>query len=126
MNKYINLTPHRITIRRDDGTDVVIPPDGEIMRVDTTSAEQAQTPDGIRINEIRPTDDALRSAVRKVRERMDGEAIVIVSGIALDWLGPLLSDEEIYRVLSPDTSPGSAIRETSGRVTAVRALRMAV
>ena len=129
MNTWVNMTPHRLTIRRDDGSDVIIPPCNEVLRVDTDQIKRGET-DGIRINEVRPSQSAIEEAMERVREHLTVEAngnprVVIVSGIALDWLAPHLTGDEIGRVLSPDTSPASAIREGGGRVTAVRALRMA-
>ena len=131
MNDYINLTPHEIVVRRDDGSDFTIRPSGEVLRVDTTSAQRGMTEDDIRINLIGPTESGLRDAYQRVRDLLrasdgtKGQTILVLSGIAQDWLGPLLSEEERMRVLSPDTSPGSAIREGGGRIVAVRALRVA-
>ena len=123
-----NLTPHEIVVRHDDGSNHIIPPSRDILRVETRSFQVAMTDNGLRINEVRPTGAAERAALEKVRSyihRGDGKTcVVVVSGIALDWIYPLLDGEERYQVVSPDTSPGCAIREPSGRIIAVRALRI--
>ena len=127
-NIWCNLTPHEIVVRMDSGANHRIPPYGEVLRVDTRSKQIAMTGSGVRINSVRPSREALAEAVAKVREHLHGPSskpvIVIVSGIALDWIHSSLGEEERYRVVSPDTSPGSAIREPSGRMCAVRALRI--
>ena len=131
MNDYINLTPHTIVVRLDNGTDFAIKPSGSLLRVDTVAAEKFCTDENVRVNLLGPTEAGLRDAVLAVRRHLassdgtKGLAYVIVSGIALDWMASLLTQEERHRVLSPDTSPGSAIRAPSGRLIAVRALRMA-
>lgn len=122
---WVNLTPHEIVVRLDSGANHRIPPCGEILRVDTRSAQVAVSPSGIRINEVRPSNAAIGDAVERVRTHLSDEtAMVIVSGIALDWMYQMLGERERYRVVAPDTSPGSAIREPSGRIVAVRALRI--
>ena len=125
---WCNMTPHEIVVRMDDGTNHRIPPFGEVLRLETRSKQVAMTSNGIRINEVRPTAGAEQAALEKIREhihREDGRTcMVVVSGIALDWIYPLLDAEESYLVVSPDTSPGCAIREPSGRMVAVRALRI--
>ena len=125
---FCNMTPHEIVVRHDDGSNHIIPPSKEVLRLETRSKQVAMTEEGLRINEVRPTGSAEQAALEKIRDhiyREDGRTcVVILSGIALDWIYPLLDDEERYQVVSPDTSPGCAIRQPSGRITAVRALRI--
>ena len=124
---FCNLTPHEIVVRLDNGTNTRIPPYGEVLRVDTRSAQVAITESGVRINAVRPIGFSIESAVATVRAHLESErTIVLLSGIALDWIYPHLTESERLRVVSPDTSPGCAIRDTSGRIMAVRALRIGV
>ena len=128
QSTIINLTVRALTIQREDGVSIAIPPDGEVLRVATESFALGETPDAIPVNEVRPAAHAIETALALVRGKIAAHskpgrpAIVIVSGIALDWIGPHLADSEILRVLAPDTSYQSAVR-AHGKIAAIRALR---
>ena len=120
---YVNLTNYDLLIQRQDGVFIALKPSGKPLRITTSSFIRGETPDGIPVTVVRPAPGALAESLERVREyRVGGADYVIVSGIALDWLGPLLSESERGRVLTPDTSPQSANRNR-GKIESVKALR---
>ena len=72
MNTWVNMTPHRLTIRRDDGSDVIIPPCNEVLRVDTDQIKRGET-DGIRINAVRPSQSAIEDAMETSAQALESE-----------------------------------------------------
>jgi len=111
MPRFVNLTPHEITVRKPDSTDLRIPPAGTIARVKTFE-EDAAPVDSIptvyrqfgRIDGLPPYDPR-------------GDVIYIVSALVLSALdGP--RNEVRPDVVAPDTG-SSAIRDDAGRIVAV-------
>lgn len=126
---YVNLTPHEIVIVRPERETLRIPPSGTVLRVKTESLEVSRTKDGIPIHKVVPLAESLSDAMWTIRSHLytpDEPWLcnyVILSGLALDWLEPRLTDEESVRVLAPDTGPGSVVRDAHGRIAGVQAFR---
>jgi hypothetical protein len=106
--RFINLTPHGITVRTDGG-DVDIPASGQVARV-AEQATDAGMLDGI------PVVDCRLAEVTGLPPAMDG-TIYIVS--------PMVSGAVDGRpdVVAPDTGPASVVRDDAGRIVAVRRFR---
>jgi len=111
MAKFVNLTPHEIVIRRDDGTDLRVPPSGTVARVETFE-EDAPPVDGIptvtrqfgRIAGLPPYDPR-------------ADVVYIVSALVLSALDAP-KDEVRPDVVAPDTGV-TAVRDADGRIIAV-------
>ena len=130
MRNIINLTPHTIMIEKD-GVTYGIPPEGEPLRVSAKVIQVAKTPEGVPINMVAPTQADIEAAVERVSKYIRtpghpevGENIVVISGMALDWIADSLMDNERLQVLAPDTGPHSVIRDEEGKIAAVTALRV--
>lgn len=106
--KIINLTPHDVVIRLDDGTEKAFPAIGEMARVNTT-AEVVEEVDGI------PIVSQSFGEIEGLPEKEKG-TLYIVSLVTRQ------AAQELGRtdVISPDTSPAGAIRDEQGRIVAVR------
>ena len=127
---FINLTPHEIVIECPDGQRMSVPPDGDVLRIETQNDLLGTTSEGIPIHWVKPSGDGIDDGLkmlRKHRARVTGvEVFVIVSGLALDWLAQsdrMTEGEHLYTIC-PDTGPHSAVRDESGRIVAVRAFRV--
>ena len=103
----VNLTPHDITIRLEDG-DRIIPASGTVARV-TTSQVPAGTVDGI------PVSAQTFGQIEGLPDPQDG-VVFVVSAIVL------AAAKEAGRtdVVAPDTA--RAIRDDAGRIVAVPGL----
>ena len=128
---YLNLTPHTIVMESPDGTRTEFPPHGAVLRVQTETKVEANTTDGFPIRRERPPYRSLNLALDMIQEHIScpghpelGRNRIIISGRALDWLSPMLEDNERHHVLAPDTSTDSAVRDKDGRIVAVRAFRI--
>lgn len=101
----INLTPHPITIRPQDGEEIVIEPTAPAARVAVKSV-QVGTIDGI------PVMQSEYGAIENLPDPVDG----------VFYVASMLVAQRAARadVLSPDSGP-TAIRE-HGQIVAVRAL----
>lgn len=102
----LNLTPHAIVLRLQDGTDTVIPPSGAIARVSMIE-EVIGTVAGMPLVRRRPG---------PVIGLPDGDEPCIVSSMVLSALPPGAPN-----VFAPDTGP-TAIRDERGYVVAVTRL----
>ena len=132
---YINLTPHEIVIepcpeREANWPKTIVYPSKEVLRVATQRGYAGVTTDGTRIMTVKSTQDGIADALDLIKRTLDsnplnekGYTYILVSGVALDMLGSYLPMEWRYRVLAPDTSPESAVRDDDGKIVAVRALR---
>ena len=132
---YINLTPHDIVIepcpeRPSGWPKTIVYPDMDVLRVATQRGYAGVTTDGTRIMTVKPTPEGIADALDLVKAKLDsnplnekGYTYILVSGVALDMLGPHLPLEWRYRVLAPDTSPESAVRDDDGKIVSVRSLR---
>ena len=108
---FVNLTPHAIVVRLQDGTDLTFPPSGKVARVDEEPAHNLGDVDGIKI--------LSRTSFWEVvdlPEPVEGVAY-IVSGLVAG---------QVYRpdVFSPATGPkDGALRNDKGQIVAVVALK---
>lgn len=104
----INLTPHDITVRLEDGTEKTFPASGKIARVSTTSKVVGEA-DGIPIAAQSFED------IEGLPKPQEG-TIYLVSMVVRQ----AAQAEGRTDVISPDTSPEGAIRDDKGRIVAVR------
>ena len=126
--KFLNLTPHAITLVRSDCPNKVanekelepfviakIPPSGKVARVKMSKKQVSAVPIlnvpifkqvpseldlGININEVEP------------------DTIIIVSILVLQNLSEQL--KRTFTFVAPDTNPDSAVRDQQGRILAVK------
>lgn len=106
----VNLTPHAITIRPDEGGEITIPPSGIVARVETiTRPLDVIEMDGVRV----PITLSEYGKVTGIPD--DEEGFYIVSAVVRAAL-----HGEDAGIFSPDTGP-DAYRE-NGQVVAVRRL----
>lgn len=108
----INLTPHKIAIRTQNG-DMVLEPSGQVARV-TTTYEDAGTIAGI---------PAVRRALGTVEGLPEPQANVVylVSSMVLEAAAAAGRQD----VVAPDTGP-TAIRDEQGRIVAVTRFVVAI
>jgi len=103
----INLTPHAITIRTPDGTDITIPPSGIVARVSTTDKVVGTCP----------------VTGAPIVRRVFGD----VTGLPADGTPCIVSALVLSAVpgragvYAPDTGP-TAIRNDAGQIVAVTRL----
>jgi hypothetical protein len=109
---FINLTPHKITVYDSKGERVIaeIPPSGLVARVSTVSrvvGEVAGIP-------VRKTE---YGEIENLPDPMP-DTYYIVSTVVLI----ALKEKGIHRsdVISPDTNPDSAVRDSEGRIVGVK------
>jgi len=105
--KIINLTPHAVVVRMEDG-DRVFEPSGTVARVAVTSTPVGEV-DGI------PVVAQTYGEIEDLPDPQPG-VVYIVSMVVRQ------AAKEAGRtdVVSPDTSPAGAIRDEQGRIVAVR------
>jgi len=107
-----NYTPHTITIRRPDGTDLELPSLGQIRA--TVSTRQNDPVDGVPVSRVQ------YEGLDGVPDNLAEGDYLIVSMVARDTafetLHPLWE-----RMLSPDSGP-TAIRNDKGQIVAVKGL----
>jgi hypothetical protein len=111
--KYLNLTPHAITIRDPEGRDMVIQPSGMVARVLMDEIAVGWTEGGV------PLVQREAAGVSEVPEAlwlMSHDTAAIVSSMVLDALPNNTSN-----VFAPD-SGSTAIRNAEGHVVAVTRL----
>lgn len=102
----VNLTPHEIVVRREDGSEFRIPPSGVVARV-TATAEPVGTLAGVPIMSTR------YGEVEDLPAPQGGVQYIVSSLVRM--AAPGRAD-----LVSPDTGPESAIRDDAGRIVAVR------
>ena len=113
MTRFVNLTPHVITIVNDNGEKIIeIPPSGEVVRVNI-SQEIVRYVDGI------PVKKTVFNDIQNLPEPQN-DTIFIVSTIVLQ----ALKDKGINRddVVAPDTN--SAVRDENGRIIGVKGFQV--
>lgn len=111
--KFINLTPHAVTIYKSDGTVIEIPPKGEPLRLAESDIPFGEV-EGI------PIIKREFSLPTLAEELYDPNNIVIVSLptlLALKDLNP----RPTALVVAPDTGKG-AVRDEAGRIVGTTAL----
>ena len=113
MAKFVNLTPHAITVRQQDGTDITFPPAGMVARLENTGAE-------IPMGNIEGVPILSRTNFGEVvglpQYETEGVNYIVSSLVAA----------HIVRqdVFSPATGPNDgAIRDDKGHIIAVVALK---
>jgi hypothetical protein len=109
---FVNLTPHSITIRRADGTEIHVPPDGTVARV-VMHETVVSVADGVAY--VRRVAGKV-IGLPKHADGIDNTTVaVLVSSIVL---AAVPGRANTY---APDTGP-SAIRDANGHVVAVTRL----
>jgi len=115
--RFVNLTPHEITVVKSDGDVVKIPPSGMVLRLEEEDVESWEE-DGFRFVRRR---FGLPQVAQTILDSNDEDLVLIVS------LPTLLSlKDHTYlrgRVAAPDTGSG-AIRDEKGQVVATTRLIM--
>ncbi len=112
--KLVNLTPHPITLRREDGTDVTIPPSGTVARCQATPGRLV-TADGVPVPVAEPT---TLGDVENLPEPQDG--VVYITSMLVAQKAASMGRTD---VLSPGTGPAdNPVRDEQGRIVAVTRL----
>jgi len=109
--RYVNLTPHSVTLVLDGGKRVnTIPPSGEVARIEYRREHFARLPGDIPVSEL--TDPVVVGLPKPAME--DGEPVFYITSA--------LVAEHVRRwdVVAPDT--GRAIRDGNGRTVGVPGL----
>lgn len=104
MIKWVNLTPHEITLVREGEPPLAIPPSGVVARVSTTRT-LVRVVDGIHFH--RATYGAVEGLPSS---EGDTETIFIVSGMILSALIERGEDRDDV------CAPGAQLRDSQGRV----------
>jgi len=107
--KLVNLTPHTITVRRDDGSELTIKPSGQVARV-TTRDQYAGELAHFRV----PLYKREFGNVEDLPDPAD-LTVYIVSSLVLEAVKQTTGRSD---VVAPDTGP-TAIRDDAGRIVAV-------
>ena len=102
----VNLTPHEIVVRREDGSEFRIPPSGVVARV-TATTEPAGTLAGV------PVVSTRYGEIEDLPAPRAGVQYIVSSLVRMAATGRT-------DLVSPDTGPESAIRDDDGRIVAVR------
>lgn len=110
----INLTPHSIIVRMNNGNEVVFSPSGKIARL-TTDSHQVMEYDTL-IGEI-PVVETIVCGSENIPDPMSNVKF-LVSSMVLDSLG----SEYHGLAFAPDTGP-TAIRNEEGHIVAVTRFR---
>lgn len=109
--KIVNLTKHDIVILPDNMPAIVIPPSGLEARV-TVSQEVVAHVNGIPIVSTR------YGNVTGLPEKLENDTVYIVSTQCLIAMKALGMD--ISQFVSPDTNPGSIVRDSTGAIIGVK------
>lgn len=108
--KLVNHTPHAITLIKEDGGQIVIPPSGTVARVETT---QRRLPSIEVEGEHFPVSNNAHGEITGLPDIQEGQ-LVIVSSMVLD------KNHTRYDLIAPDTGNDSVVRDTNGRIIGVR------
>lgn len=108
--QLINVTPHAIILRPDEGQEVILPPSGQVARVAVSQDVVAQ------VGEI-PIVATRFGDVEGLPEPRPGVLYVASTLVAQAAAAAGRRD-----VVSPDTGP-TAVRDGEGRIVAVRRLQ---
>lgn len=100
--EFVNLTPHELNVRKEDGSFLTLPPSGEVARVKVATMTMGRI-DGVVI-----TGQAFESDISGVPPRTDG-TYYVVSRLAAEALKEESRVEDIL-------IPGPAIRDEDGKV----------
>jgi len=111
--KILNLTPHAVVIQDVDGRRVYIPPSGQVARVESEERMVGTAPlDGVTV-------PVYARHLKTITGLPDSDEPCIVSSLVLE----AVRTQQPWRrnVYAPDTG-STAIRDTEGRLVAVRNL----
>lgn len=106
--KVINLTPHDVVVRLEDGSERVFPATGETARVKTISKDAGEVM-GV------PLVTQSYDEIQGLPEPEEG-TLYLVSLVVRQ----AAREQGRTDIISPDTSPQGAIRDEQGRIVAVR------
>jgi hypothetical protein len=114
MYRFVNLTPHAVTVFRNDGSSFTIEPSGKVFRLRERDVVTANI-DGVDVVRrqfyIAPEDLELFN---------DPSAVYIVSLPALMGLATITEpDLSQFWIVAPDTG-GGAVRDEKGNITGTR------
>ena len=113
MIRFVNLTPHDIVVRLDSGKDLIIPRSGQVARLKTFQAVEY------------PWGEDMPALATSTLEGIDGlpgpeDGVIYIASTLVAQAAARYGRRD---VVSPDTGPGSAIRDESGQIVAVRRLQ---
>ena len=125
----INLTPHTITLYKEDGTKIEIPSSGTIRLKENT--KEIGYPYIVVKSfgdiEVKYNENPVLVEISKEYPYM---IMVIVSSIALDALyaakeyefplHEIIEDAAAWIFVAPDTGPDSAVRDENGRIIGIK------
>ena len=122
MKGLLNLTPHDITVFKENGEKVVIPSSGTLrLAEEVLGTEEVEGVECVRkrFTGVDITVDGITA---------DGVRVIVVSGIS-GMMFALSSEfrNELFRklggevsIIAPDTGPQSVIKDEKGRIVGVR------
>ena len=123
MKGLLNLTPHDITVFKENGEKVVIPSSGTLrLAEEVLGTEEVEGVECVR-KRFTGVDIELREGITA-----DGVRVIVVSGIS-GMMFALSSEfrSELFRkiggevsIIAPDTGPQSVIKDEKGRIVGVR------
>jgi len=122
---FVNLTSHEITIFSDEGIELFkIPPSGKLIRVNVRQ-HRAFDIAGVPVNfskfsEVRGVE------ILEELERMfdkDKQVVAVMSTIAQQAIRQMNINTSVI-IVSPDTTPQSAVRDENGQIIGVRAFQI--
>lgn len=105
MREIINMTPHAVTLYKEDGTTVTFTPSGTVPRV-----KQINMPS---VLDDVPCNVATFGQVEQLPE-FSGDSLKIVSTLVRN------ACPTRYDLISPDTSPASVVRDENGNILGVK------
>ncbi len=103
--ELVNLTPHKLVVYREDGSTMELPPSGMVARVDSEQYLYGDI-DGIPV---------MRTTYKGIYGLPNAKhgVIYVTSSVVAQMSGR-------KDVIAPDTGPGGAVRDSSGRIIGVR------
>lgn len=118
MTRVLNLTPHPVNIYREEEVVLTIPPSGTVARATMSNIELPP----LQIdNASIPTITISYDGVEGLPDP-DSVDFIIVSSIVASVIKSNKSLYDVWRgkILVPDTSPASVVRDNDGRILGVR------
>ena len=113
--RFVNLTPHEVTLIRDDSTKITVEPSGTICRLETENDPTPQlTLSGIPVHTV-----PVYTEVSNLPDPENG-TVYIVSLLVIQNI----NYSERQDVVAPDTGPESSVRDENGRIIGVKKLLM--
>jgi len=108
--RVFNMTPHTVVIDQGMGFKKGFLPSGEVARVSTRAVDDGEVKS---IPVVRTT----FGEVKGLPEEKEGTIYIVSSMVAQ------ACRDTRHDLVSPDTSPESAVRDSDGRIVAVRRLQ---